>query len=112
MFCIGIPIACLLLILIDRLGRFSGGRFSGGRGSGPRSSGDGSTPRSESPGARTARRDPRAPDVRIALPSASRHAPSGAELNGAQVVAPEAVHVVQELPAVHALVATLRPPRP
>lgn len=76
-FGIGMPIACLLLILIDRVCTSNGGRF---------------VPR------RSVAVIKAQEIARIAAPEPPPP--------------PDAVHVVRPVPAVHALVASMRPPRP
>jgi hypothetical protein len=89
LFGIGMPTACLMLIVVDRLGR-PGGRFV------PRRYDD------------AAERSVRAGRVPATVPPPARAAADPGELPAE----PDAVHVVQAVPGVHALVASLRPPRP
>ncbi len=91
-FGIGVPIACLLLILLDTACSPNRGRFV------PRRPVD------------------IAPDARqtAAMAPSAASADPDAEFDP-QVepeAEPDAVHVVRTVPAVHALVASLRPPRP
>jgi hypothetical protein len=87
LFGIGMPIACLMLILVDRLGR-PGGRF---------------IPRRYVDPATQSERGARVP---VGAPP---HAPPE---DSEPAEEPDAVHVVHPVTGVHAIVASLRPPRP